>query len=92
MLPASARRGARRIHAPQWVRNEAEELQRPIARIAELVDFVGGDVDGHAGTEPMFAAAVQHDAVALQDEHLVLEAVRMPRCISRRGPPRTAAW
>lgn len=82
---AAAGGGAGAGHPPQRVRDQAEEFERPAARIAELVDAMRGDEDDGAGAQRAFAIAVQHDAGPFEHEDFMLVAVGMLGSVAARG-------
>ncbi len=63
--------------AAQGMRNQTEELQRAGARVAELVQIVGGHVNHTARPERMLAIAFQHDPAAFEHEDFMFVSVRV---------------
>ena len=59
------------------VGDQAEEPHRVAARVAELVDVVGGDEHDVAGGERAFLVAVDDDAAAGEHVHFVLVIVEV---------------
>ena len=57
--------------------NEAQELQRAGACVAELVQMPWRDKHRHARLQPVLLIAVQHDARSFQYEHFMFVSVTM---------------
>ena len=69
--------GARVGHASQRVWDQAEERQRPGARVAELVSLLGRHEDDRTGPQGVLLLALGDHSAALEHEDLMLVCVRM---------------
>ena len=55
--------------------NQAKEPQRALPRVAELMDFVGGDKDDIAAGDRMLLVAFAHHTVSFEHKHFMFVIV-----------------
>jgi hypothetical protein len=67
------------------MRNQTQEFHRAGARIAELVELVRRNEDGHARPQRVLAVALQDDPGSFQHKHFMLVGVGVFRRLAAGG-------